>query len=73
PDEHQELLHLTDLIEKSDAERMKHISDLSRIRGVSVEVLMEELGISPFPIQNRKEFGQDSDCRRFRRNVTRGW
>ncbi|MCP4344533.1 MAG: STAS/SEC14 domain-containing protein [Desulfobacterales bacterium] len=46
-DEHQELLHLTDLIEKSDAERMKHISELSRIRGVPIEILMEELGINP--------------------------
>ncbi|QTA93555.1 hypothetical protein [Desulfonema magnum] len=46
PEEHQELLRLTDLLEKSDAERMKHISELARIRGVSIEVLMEELGIS---------------------------
>jgi len=47
PDEHQELIYLTDIIEKSDADRMKHISDLARIRGVSVEVLMQELGIFP--------------------------
>jgi len=47
PDEHRELLSLTDLIEKSDAERMGHISELARIRGVSLEVLMRELGIFP--------------------------
>jgi hypothetical protein len=43
PDEHEELLRLTDLLEKTDAERMQHISELSRIRGISVDVLMEEL------------------------------
>lgn len=47
PDEHRELLQLTDLIEKADAERMKHISELAHIRGVSLEVLMRELGILP--------------------------
>jgi len=47
PDEHEELIHLTDIIEKSDADRMKHISDLARIRGVSIEALMQELGIFP--------------------------
>ncbi len=47
PDEHRELLNLTDLIEKSDAERMGHISELARIRGVSLEALMRELGIFP--------------------------
>lgn len=47
PKEHEELLSLTDLIEKSDAERMKHIAVLARIRGVSVDALMEELGIGP--------------------------
>jgi hypothetical protein len=45
PDEHQELLHLTNLIEISDAERMRHIADLAQIRGVSVETLMKDLGI----------------------------
>ncbi len=47
PDEHRELLHLNDIIEKSDAERMKHISDLAHIRGISFEVMMEELEIRP--------------------------
>ena len=47
PDEHQELLRLNDLIEKSDAERMRHMLELARIRGVSLEVMMEELGMHP--------------------------
>lgn len=47
PNEHRELLHLSDQIEKSDAERMKHLTALARIRGVSLESLMEELGIHP--------------------------
>ena len=47
PDEHQELLRLNDLIEKSDAERMRHMLELARIRGVSLEVMMGELGMHP--------------------------
>ncbi|OQY54786.1 MAG: hypothetical protein B6245_20760 [Desulfobacteraceae bacterium 4572_88] len=47
PDEHQELLRLNDLIEKSDAERMRHMLELARIRGVSLEVMMGEPGMHP--------------------------
>lgn len=46
-EEHQELLSLIDQIEKADAERMKYMAELARIRGVSLEVLMEELEIRP--------------------------
>ncbi len=47
PDEHRELSHLTDQIEKSDAERMKNILELARIRGVDIEFLMEEMKLFP--------------------------
>ena len=46
-DEHQELLGLIDQIEKSDAERAKHLVDLAHLRGTSLTALMEELGIRP--------------------------
>ncbi len=46
-EEHQELVLLTDQTEKMDAERMKYMAELARIRGVSLEVLMEELEIRP--------------------------
>ena len=46
-EEHQELLTLTDQIEKTDAERMKYLAELARIRGVSLDVLMETLEIHP--------------------------
>ncbi len=45
PEEHQELLGLIDRIEKSDAERIKHLVDLARLRGTSLTVLMQDLGI----------------------------
>ena len=47
PDEHQELLHLVDQIEKSDGERVKHLADLARLRGTSLTAVMEDLGIHP--------------------------
>lgn len=46
-EEHQELLALTDQIEKADAKRMKYLAELARIRGISLDVLMEELEIHP--------------------------
>lgn len=46
-EEHQELLHLTDQIEKSDAQRMQYMVELARHRGTSLTILMDELGIHP--------------------------
>jgi hypothetical protein len=46
-EEHGELLRLTDQIEKSDARRVKYMAELAQLRGVSLTVLMEELGIRP--------------------------
>ena len=45
PDEHQELLGLIEQIEKSDAERIKHLADLARLRGTTLTALMKDLGI----------------------------
>jgi hypothetical protein len=47
PEEHQELLQLTDDIEKSDAKRMQYLTELARLRGISLTALMKDLGIQP--------------------------
>jgi hypothetical protein len=46
-EEHQELLALIDRIERADAERAQTLTDLARLRKVSVTTLMSELGIRP--------------------------
>jgi hypothetical protein len=45
--EYQELLALTDKIEIANANRIENLILLSKLRKVSVEELMEELGIRP--------------------------
>lgn len=45
PDEHQELLQLIDHIEQADAERMKNLIELARIRKTSVDALLSQLDI----------------------------
>jgi len=45
PEEHEELLTLIDRLELADAERMQRLVALAQIRGVSVDTLMEQLGI----------------------------
>ena len=45
PQEHEKLLTLIDRIELADAERMQCLVVLAQIRGVSVDTLMEQLGI----------------------------
>ncbi len=46
-EEQKELLELVDRIEHADAERVRALSRLAQLRGVSVEALMADLGISP--------------------------
>lgn len=46
-EEHQELLILIDRIEQADAERAQSLSELARLRQVSVATLMDALGIRP--------------------------
>lgn len=43
--EHAELLRLTDEVEGLEAERIKHLSELARLRRTSLAALMAELGI----------------------------
>ncbi|HYN22045.1 MAG TPA: hypothetical protein VE078_13880 [Thermoanaerobaculia bacterium] len=47
PDDHRELLDLTDEVERLQAERIEHLADLARLRGKPLGALMEELGIRP--------------------------
>ena len=47
PEEHQELLHLIDQMELADAERMQHMITLAQVRQISVDALMQQLGIHP--------------------------
>jgi hypothetical protein len=44
-DEHENLLRLTEQIEKLQAQRIEYLADLARIRGISLTALMENLGI----------------------------
>lgn len=46
-EEHSELLRLTDQIEKLEAERLECLTELARIRHMSLPLLMKELGIQP--------------------------
>ena len=45
PQEHAEFLALIDRVELADAERMQRLIALARLRGVSVDTLIEQLGI----------------------------
>ena len=46
PEEHEELLRLIDRFElAADAERMQRLIALARLRSVSVDTLMEQLGV----------------------------
>jgi len=45
--EHQELLSLIDVFENANAERLKYLADLSRLRGVSLRQVMADLDIHP--------------------------
>ena len=47
PEEYEELLRLTDDIERRDAIRIEDLSQLARMRNVPLLALMTELGISP--------------------------
>lgn len=49
PTEHQMLLALIDQIELTNAERMKALIELAQLRNVSLEALMNQLGIHPPP------------------------
>lgn len=44
-EEHAELLQLSDAIEASDVRRLEHLDKLARLRGVSLQAIMDSLGI----------------------------
>ncbi|MBE9057517.1 STAS/SEC14 domain-containing protein [Sphaerospermopsis sp. LEGE 08334] len=44
-DEYKELLHLTAIIEKQQAKRIEYLIELAKLRGISLNTLMENLGI----------------------------
>ena len=49
PEEHQELIQLTEDIEKSDAERLRYLLELAALRNLSLDELTRHLGIHPVP------------------------
>lgn len=46
-EEYEELLRLTDQVEKLDAERAERLAELARLRQTSLTDLMQQLGIRP--------------------------
>jgi hypothetical protein len=44
-DEYRELLHLTEMIEKQQAQRIEYLIELAKLRGISLNTLMGNLGI----------------------------
>lgn len=51
PSEREELLRLTDEVERLQAERVRHLIQLAEIRGVALPKLMDDLGIEPPPVE----------------------
>jgi hypothetical protein len=47
--EHQELIQLTEQSEKIDADRMQHLLALAALRKVSLDEVMQQLGLQPIP------------------------
>jgi hypothetical protein len=45
PAEHEEFLQVSDQIEQADAERLRHLIALAQLRQVSIDTLMDQLGI----------------------------
>ena len=48
-EEHQELLGLIDRVEKADADRLQSLIELSQLRQVSLDTVMNQLGIQQPP------------------------
>lgn len=47
----EELLSLTDQVEKLQAERVGHLVELAELRGTTLSTLMDELGLKPPPVE----------------------
>ncbi len=48
PIEHEELLKVIDKVEIRNTERLENLIELSRIRNVSLDILMKHLHLTPF-------------------------
>jgi len=46
-EEHKELLRLIEQVERFDVARIEALAQLAQLRGISVDELMEQLGIKP--------------------------
>lgn len=44
-EEHSELLGLVEVIEKADADRLKHLLELAQLRSTSLDALMDQMGV----------------------------
>ncbi len=49
PEEHQELIQITEQSEELDADRTRHILALAALRNVSLDEVTQQLGIRPVP------------------------
>lgn len=49
PEEHQELIQLTEAIEQADVERLRYLLELAALRNLSLDELIRHLGIHPIP------------------------
>lgn len=47
PEEHKELLKTIDKIENKNAQRLEYLIELSRLRNISLDTLMQQLNLSP--------------------------
>ena len=47
PDEYRELIGVSDQIDEAHGRRMGYLVDLARLRGVDLDLLMNELGLGP--------------------------
>ena len=51
PAEHKELIAMIHAVEKDNAERISHLIELARLRGVSLDSVLDALNISPPPVE----------------------
>lgn len=49
PQEHAELVQMSDEVERANARRLRYLVELARLRGTSLEALMQALGLSAPP------------------------
>lgn len=55
PQEREEFVALSDRIEQANARRFEALVELSQLRGVPIEQVMIQLGISPHDLDNANE------------------